>query len=248
MKTYPTIKFTTVLILTAIFALATGIALKFGVSKATGSTLNKEQTVHAQQTDNQHKATPTVSVMQSAQYLPVSQEQKTNGIKFTVSNFFVENDHVFADVCYDMPGKSVWDINAATLQYGQTATGDFAVNETSITMETDVKKGYRCLRLDFYNITPNADLSSLTLTIGNIGQIAPMEGFECQEYTARIHSNLKANAAGIKVACEQFPYGVQVRLVEKTSTLSEEEANTIISEAMFNQVNGPWVFTVTQNK
>ena len=248
MKTYQSFKFATILIITAVVALATGGILKFGISKITGTMPNKEQAVHAQQVDNQHKPTPTASIIQATQYLPASQEQKTNGIKFTVSNFFVENNHVFTDVCYDLPGKNIWDINAATLQYGQLSTGDFAVSETSITMETDIEKGYRCLRLDFYNISPNADLSSLTLTVGNIGQISPMEGFECQEYTARIHSNLKAVAAGIKVACEQSPSGVNVQLIEKSSALSENEANIIISEAMFNQVNGPWVFTVTQNK
>jgi len=248
MKIYPNFKFVTLLIITAIVALATSGILKFGVSKVIGNMPNEERVAHAQQADNQHKPTPTASVLQTAQYLPASQEQETNEIKFTVSNFFVENNHVFADVCYDLPGKNVWDINAATLQYGQNSTNDFAMNETSITMGTDVKKGYRCFRMDFYNIAPNADFTSLTLTIGNIGQIAPMEGFECQEYTARINSNPKAAAAGIKVACEQSPYGVNIQLTEKSSSVSEDEANSIINEAMFNQVNGPWVFTVIQNK
>jgi hypothetical protein len=101
------------------------------------------------------------------------------GIKFTASNFFTADNHVYADVCYDLPGKDIWDIHAATLQYGQHTTGDFAVSETSIDIAKDgPQNGRRCLRLDFYNLESDPDLSLLTLTIGNTGQIPPMKGHE----------------------------------------------------------------------
>lgn len=205
--------------------------------------------VQAQQPNTQNEPTPTPSNAQKPQYLPESQSQNAQGIRFTASNFFVAENHVFVDVCYDLPGKDVWDINAATLQYGALSTGDFAVSETSIDLAQDsLQNGYRCLRLDFYNLEPNSDLSSLTLSIENIGQIPPMEGHECEGYLARINSNARIAEKGIEVVCEQSPYGVQIQLASNPQGVNAEEADRLISEAMFNQVNGPWPFTVTQNK
>ncbi|MEW6285056.1 MAG: hypothetical protein AB1509_02410 [Chloroflexota bacterium] len=208
-----------------------------------------DSVVQAQQPNNQNKPTPTPSNAQKPQYLPVTQSQNVQGIKFTASNFSAADNHVFVDVCYDLPGKDVWDINAAALQYGSFSTGDFAVSETSIDLaQGRPQNGYRCMRLDFYNLEPNADVSSLTLSIGNIGQIPPMEGHECEGYLARINSNARIAEKGIEAVCEQSPYGVQIKVAKNPQGIPAEEADRLISEAMFNQVNGPWVFTVTQNK
>jgi hypothetical protein len=230
-------------------ALSSGILLKFGLSvygiQSSDSNLvayaqpNITQPAHANK-----RETPTPSSIQQSQYLPDTQSQSSKGIKITASNFYVENNQVFVDVCYDLPGKDIWDINMAMLEYNGGSTGNFAVNETSI----DVAQGFRCLRLNFYDIATNADLSKLTLTIGNLGQIPPAEGHECEGYLARINSNEKVKNSGITVVCEQSPSGAQVKLEHKPDNINEEDANQLISEAMFNQVLGNWVFTVEKNK
>lgn len=242
------------LITTAIVALILGVAFKVGLSIYNFNANNGNLIVYAQPNlppllPNENKAPPTPSVVQQSQYLPETQSQNSQGIKVTVSNFYVEENHVFVDVCYDLPGKDVWDINTATLEYDGNSTGNFAVNETSIDLALDKpQNGIRCLRLDFYDIQSNSDLSTLTLTIGNLGQIAPMEGRECEGYLARINTNEKIKESEIEVTCEQSPSSAEVKVKNKPDDLSEEEVNALIAEAMFNQVSGNWVFTVTQNK
>lgn len=240
--------------MTAVLALSLGAALKSGLVHSNMNLGNGDLVVQAQQNNDEaglveKRATPTPSITKETQYLPASQTQQAQGITFTASNFHTEKNHVFVDVCYDLPGKDVWDINAATLYYGQNQTGNFAVNETSIDIAKDKpQNGFRCLRLDFYDVEPDADLSSLTLVIGNIGQIAPSEGHECEEYLVRINENQKIAEAGIEVVCDQSPSGTQIKLVSSRNNLSEEEVNQIISNAMFNQVNGNWTFMVKENR
>lgn len=237
----------------AIFAVSSGAALKLGLVRSDINLGYGDSVVQAQQNDEtgpvEKKPTPTPSVFQESQYLPASQTQQAQGITFTASNFHAEKNHVFVDVCYDLPGKDVWDVNAATLYYGENETGNFAVHETSIDVAKDKpQKRFRCLRLDFYDVKADADLSNLTLVIGNIGQIAPAEGHECEEYLVRINENQKIAEAGIEVICDQSPGGTQIKLVSSGNKLSEEEANQIIVDAMFNQVNGDWTFVVAKNK
>lgn len=237
-----------------VFALSLGAALKSVLTHSNIDLGNGDLVVQAQQSSDEarpveEKTTPTPPVLQKSQYLPASQTQQAQGITFTASNFHAEKNHVFVDVCYDLPGKDVWDVNAATLYYGENETGNFAVHETSIDVAKDKpQKGFRCLRLDFYDIKADADLSNLTLVIGNIGQIAPAEGHECEEYLVRINENMKITEAGIEVVCDQSPSGTQIKFVSSRNHLSEEDANQIILEAMFNQVNGNWTFMVTKNR
>lgn len=247
-------KFLQAFLTTATLALFLGAMFKLGLSVYNFKVDNGNLVAQAQPntaffSPNENKATPTLSTIQQSQYIPETQSQNSQDIKMTVSNFYVEGNHVFVDVCYDLPGKDIWDINIATLEYGGKSTGNFAVEETSIDIAKDKPtQGIRCLRLDFYDIDANADFSSFTLTIVQLGQISPAEGHECEEFLARINSNEKVNESGIKVVCEQHPSGTQIKTDYKPDNISDEDANILIYDAMFNLVNGDWVFTATQNK
>jgi hypothetical protein len=195
------------------------------------------------------RSTVTPSSTEKPQYLPVTQSQQMQGVEFTASNFHTQDNHVFVDVCYDLPGNDVWDVNMATLQYGDKSTSDFAVNEFFVDVAKDNKqKGSRCLSLDFYGVDPGGNFSTLKLMVGNIGQIPPTEGHECEGYLGRINNNTKVLELGIEVACEQLPYGSQINVMKKPNSMSDEDANTWVAQAMYGQVNGPWEFTVTLNK
>lgn len=234
----------------AVIALTLGMFLKLGFSTA-GASVNDEIAAQAQQNEVVQEKIPTAtaSVTEKDQYLPASQSQKVQGIKFTASNFYFQDNHVFVDVCYDLPGNDIWDVNMATLQYGDRATSDFAVNEFFVDLPKDINsKGSRCLKLDFYDIDTKSDLSTLTLIIENIGQIAPAEGHECEGYLNRIKNNPNVSQSGIKVTCDQLPGSSQVKIVKKPSAMSDDDANAILNQAMVGQVNGPWQFTVALNK
>lgn len=239
-----------ILITIAVTAFAAGILLRIGFADSKLSA-NSDMVAQAQENEAvfEKRSTATPSVAQIPNYVPESQTQQTQGINFTASNFYVDSGHVFADVCYDLPGNDVWDINMATLSYGGKSTSNFAVNEISINVANDNQsKGSRCLKLDFYDVEANSDFSTLTLIVGNIGQIAPPEGRECEGYLGRIQASSGISELGIEVTCEQFQGDSQVLLTKKPATMSDEEANALIAQAMYGQVTGPWEFTVTRNK
>ncbi|MCC6568525.1 MAG: hypothetical protein IT315_04750 [Anaerolineales bacterium] len=234
----------------AIVAMSLGIFLKLGLG-IVGISASDDSVAQAQQNEMFAKQDAVVapSVIEQPQYVPESQSLQARGLKFTASGFRFQNNHVFVDVCYDLPGNDIWDINMATLQYGDRSTSDFAVNEFFIEIAKDNKsKGSRCLNLDFYNIEPDSDVSTLKLIVGSLGRIPPLEGHECEGYQSRIKASSKISEFGIEVTCNQLQGGTQIVLSKRSESISDEEANALIIQAMYGQVDGPWEFTVTLNK
>jgi hypothetical protein len=229
----------------AVVALLIGATLKISFSK-TNIPVNTDVIVKAASgnvSPNQTSPTPMPD-NQVPHYAPAMQTVSAKSIKMSVSNFSVENGHVFVDACYDMPGNNVWDINAATLQYGTKSTSDFSVREISISIGKNKNaKGARCLNLDF-QVDPTGDFSNLNLTIGNIGMIAPQEGHECETYQARINDDVSVANSGIKVACEQSPSGSQIRVLAKPISITDDNANKIVFKAMNGEIDGNWKFSV----
>lgn len=231
----------------ALFVVLVGTIFQFGLNN-TSTIIDKDiQTQkHSDQLDTQAKPATSVPAASKAIYLPETQSKVLYGLEFTASNFIVDADQVYVDVCYDLPGKAVWDINQAALEYGSSSTSDFSVQETSIDLaEGKPNNGIRCLKLNFA-VTPGADVSQLTLKIKNIGQVPPAEGKECDEFLSRINANDRVKNAGVEVACEQLEMGSNIKVVSKPAELSEDEANQLINHAMHNLYDGDWVFTVTR--
>ncbi|MBI3243989.1 MAG: hypothetical protein HYZ49_17035 [Chloroflexi bacterium] len=178
-----------------------------------------------------------------------SQIQRINGVEFTASDFYQEAGRVFANVCYQLPGKGVWDINAVTLKYANGETSNLWVHETSIELASaNGQPGRRCVTLEFDEIPPQADLSTLSLSIGSIGLIPPLEGHECEEYNARLQNAPSLNKLGIKAQCKQQDGGAQVAIISKPASMSIDDANVTIAKAVSGWIDGPWTFTGSLNK
>ncbi|NUM47052.1 MAG: hypothetical protein HUU38_20320 [Anaerolineales bacterium] len=183
------------------------------------------------------------------QPVPQVKSQVANGIEFTISNYSRVAYHFYVDVCYDLPGSGILDINEATLLYGPLRTSSFEFREISLQVATEVgQTGRRCANLDFNQITTSETSKTFTLIIGSLSLVLPAEGEECKEYLARGEAALAKQ--GITIQCDQgtefglFNYGI----VSKPDAMSQEQADELLYKTIFGIIEGPWTFNGTVEK
>ena len=174
------------------------------------------------------------------------QKQISNGVEFTTSNIYTDkNGDVLADICYTLSGIGVWDINQATIKYINGESSNFEFQETSRKIaDTPTGKSERCATIKFSWLPNGATLSSVTLEIHAIALANPQEGHECDEFNVRqqIHEK-ELSALGLVLSCESSTGQVQMKIVNKPSQMSDEEAQKHIAKYIYGWIDGNWVFT-----
>lgn len=194
---------------------------------------------------------PSASLLTSDETQPATQvkSQVASGIEFTIANYSRVANHFFVEVCYDLPGPDVWDIDSATLLYGPLRISDFEFREISLQVVTEVgQKGHRCANLDFNQITTSETSKTFTLTIGSLSLVPPPEGEECKEYLARGGAVLEKQ--GITIQCDQgTELGLfNLNIVSKPDAMSQEQADKLFYKTVFGIIEGPWTFNGTVEK
>jgi len=182
---------------------------------------------------------PSYPTVESA---PVTRSQLTSGIEVKADRAWRDGKQVNVDVCYTLLDASDWSISGATLQYAGAAITDFASTMISLQEPAEGQSGLRCDTLSFLNIPPDADLTSVTVTVDAIA--APPRADEyCSIYMPKIQQALNDRAIAIVLGCVDSA-GVQVmQIVSKPDAMSQEEAEQIVYSDEFYTVKGPWAFT-----
>jgi hypothetical protein len=200
----------------------------------------------------------------------IRSSQSVNHITISIDNYRREQERILIDVCFDLPDASDWTMWNALLKYGGKAyewsemvpieirkppadgkqqvlsfpTGG-GVTETWVEA-TDDQKGYRCETIYFDDIPSEPDSNHYIFTIDAL-EAAPKEGEECtQAYLEKAQSVLDANKTGITVKCVEGEYTSGLGVAEKPTSMSMEEAQSILSSEDFylalNGIKGPWTF------
>ena len=100
----------------------------------------------------------------------------------------------------------------------------------------------RCDTLSFINIPPDADLTTVTVTVDAIAAPPRAEDY-CSIYMPKIQQALNDRAIAIALGCVDSG-GVQtMQILSKPDTMSQEEAEQIVYSDEFYTVKGPWSFT-----
>lgn len=182
---------------------------------------------------------PSYPTLESA---PVTLMQTTNGIEVRADRAWRDGKQVNVDVCFTLLDTSDWSIWGATLQYGDAALFDFGSTLLSIQEPVEGQSGQRCDTLSFINIPPDADLSSVVVTIDAIAAPPRAEDY-CSIYMPKIQQNLAERGIAITLNCADVN-GVQaMQIVGRPENMSQEEAEQIVYSDEFYTVKGPWSFT-----
>lgn len=181
---------------------------------------------------------PSYPTVESA---PVTNIQQTSGIEVRVDRAWRDGKQVNADVCYTLLDASDWSVWGATLQYAGAANTDFSSTLVSLQEPVEGQSGTRCDTLSFLNIPPDADLSTVTITIDAIAAPPRAEDY-CSIYMPKIQQTLNERGIAITLGCVDSN-GVQVmQIVSRPDTMSQEEAEQIVYSDEFYTVKGPWSF------
>ena len=188
---------------------------------------------------------PTADIDQSyptMQSAPAIVSQLSSGIEVRADTAWRDGKQVNANICFTLLDSSDWSVWGATLQYAGAATTDFSSTLLSLQEPTEGQSGLRCDTLSFLNIPPDADLTTVTVTVDAIAAPPRAEDY-CSIYLTKIQQALNERAIAIALGCVDSG-GVQVmQILSKPDTMSQEEAEQIVFSDEFYTVKGPWSFT-----
>ena len=182
---------------------------------------------------------PSYPTVESA---PAVISQLTSGIEVRADKAWRDGKQVNANVCFTLLDASDWSVWGATLQYAGAATTDFSSTMLSLQEPVEGQSGLRCDTLSFLNIPPDADLTTVTVTVDAIAAPPRAEDY-CSIYMPKIQQTLNDRAIAITLGCADAG-GVQVmQILNKPDTMSQEEAEQLVYSDEFYTVKGPWSFT-----
>lgn len=182
---------------------------------------------------------PSYPTVESA---PVAPVQSSSGVNVSATRAWRDGKDVNAEICFTLIDGSDWSIWGASLQYGETVVFDFSSTLLSLQEPVEGQSGVRCDMLSFFNIPPDADLSSVTISVDAIAAPPRPEDY-CTIYMPKIQQALDARGVGIALGCVDSN-GVQVmQVVGKPDAMSQEEAEQIVFSDEFYTIRGPWSFT-----
>ncbi len=182
---------------------------------------------------------PSYPTVESA---PAVISQLTSGIEVRADKAWRDGKQVNANVCFTLLDGSDWSVWGATLQYPGAATTDFSSTLLSLQEPVEGQSGLRCDTLSFINIPPDADLTTVTITVDAIAAPPRAEDY-CSIYMSKIQQSLNERAIAIVLGCVDSG-GVQVmQILSRPDSMSQEEAEQLVYSDEFYTVKGPWSFT-----
>src|SRR5215207_7898924 len=172
----------------------------------------------------------------------VTLSQLSNGIEVRADRAWRDGKQVNVDVCFTLPDASNWSVLGASLQYADATIFEFGSTMLSLQEPVEGQSGLRCDTVSFLNVPPDANLSSVTITIDAIAAQPQAEEY-CSIYMPKIQQTLSERGIAITLNCADVN-GVQaMQISSKPDTMSQEEAEQLVYSDEFYTVKGPWSFT-----
>ncbi len=188
---------------------------------------------------------PTAYIDQSyptMESAPAITSQLSSGIEVRADTAWRDGKQVNANICFTLLDGSDWSVSGATLQYAGASTTDFASTLVSLQEPVEGQSGLRCDTLSFLNIPPDADLTTVTVTVDAIAAQPRAEDY-CSIYLTKIQQALNERAIAIVLGCVDSNGTQVMQIFSKPDAMSQEEAEQIVYSDEFYTVNGPWAFT-----
>ena len=182
---------------------------------------------------------PSYPTMESA---PGTLMQQNNGIEVRADRAWRDGKQVNVDVCYTLLDSSEWSIGGASLQYADMIILDFGSTLLSVQEPVEGQSGMRCDSLSFINVPPDADLSSVTITVDAIAAPPRAEEY-CSIYMPKIQQSMAERGIGIVLNCVDVNGMQSMQITSKPENMTQEEAEQIVYSDEYYTVKGPWSFT-----
>ena len=182
---------------------------------------------------------PSYPTVQSA---PLANVQTNSGIQVTSNRAWRDGKEVNADVCFTLLDTSDWSVWAASLQYNGGSVTDFSSTMVNVQEPQNGQPGMRCDTLSFYNIPPDADLTSVTISVDSIAAPPRAEDY-CTIYMPKIQQSLNDRGIGIVLGCVDSGGQQVMQIISKPDSMSQDEADQYVYSDEYYTIKGPWAFT-----
>jgi hypothetical protein len=165
-----------------------------------------------------------------------------NNVSITLKSLILTPSHAQAVICFQMPSAIDWGLSASRISVsgreypftsGGILTGPGAPDAAITAPE-------RCNEVGFDIGFDDKTDTSLTLTIPKL--IASVNEVVTEETVAKANKRLAEK--GIEFNYINIDHGGNFEILKRPEGLSDEEIGTLIWDALAEQYEGPWVFTV----
>ena len=184
---------------------------------------------------------PSYPTMESA---PDTTLQVSSGIEVRVNRAWRDGKEVSTGVCFTLLDTSDWSIWGASLQYAGGTVTDFSSTMLSLQDAVNGQNGLRCDTVTFFNIPPDADLSTVVINIDSIAATVRPSDL-CDIYMPKIQQSFTEQGIAITLGCTDVNGEKSMQILSKPDTMSQEEAEQYVSSYSeeLSTKKGPWAFT-----
>jgi len=183
----------------------------------------------------------TVPALHGIRIEHVDQTVTANDVSMTVKTLVLNPSYAEALICFQMPSAADWGLTASRINIDGR---DYPFAGGGLMPGTDGKdfslnNPERCVTAGF-NILHDGSAASVTLTVpwlmGSVPEVVEQERVD--------RANQRLAGAGIEFAYINVDHGAKVEITRRPEGMPDEEIYPLIWEALSEQYEGPWVFTV----
>ena len=183
----------------------------------------------------------SVPVLDGIKLESLDQTVVANNVSMTLKTLVLNPSRAEALVCFQMPSTVDWQLTASTIsvggrEYPFSGGGDIRGPGGKDFLLTDPE---RCTSIGF-EIPFDTSSSSVTLTVpkllGSIPEVITAERVEI--------ANQRLAERGIQFEYVNIDHGGNIELLQRPEGATDMEIYPLIWDALAEQYEGPWVFTV----
>jgi hypothetical protein len=165
----------------------------------------------------------------------------TNDVSMILKSLTLNPSHAEALICFEMPSAVDWGLTASTITVGgkEYSFSGAELVHTPDGKYIEVTDPERCNRIGF-DIPYDESASSITLTVPNLLASVP----EVVTPDRVQMANARLADKGIQFDYENIDHGGNIVIQKRPDGMEDVEIYPLIRDALAEQYEGPWVFTV----
>lgn len=172
---------------------------------------------------------------------PIDQTVVANNVSMTLKRLLVQPSYVEAQLCFQMPAPVDWGLTASRLTLGdrEYSFSQGGLIEGPRGQPFTLNDPERCSSIGF-DVVYDKAISSLTLTVPKLLGSVP----EVVDDARLAMANERLAAYGIEMNYVNIDHGGTIEVLKRPEGATDTQIYPLIWEALAEQYEGPWVFTV----
>lgn len=172
----------------------------------------------------------------------IAQTVVANNVSMRLESLILNPSHAQAVICFQMPSPLDWGLTASTITVGDKeypfTGGGLASGKNDL--DSALTSPERCNEIGFDVIYDVAAVTSVTLTVPKL--MASVNEVVTEETVNK--ANQRLADTGIVFDYENIDHGGNIVILARPDGMSDEQIYPLIWDALTEQYEGPWVFTV----